>query len=136
MKLDKKRALAARTFGVGKERILFNVNRLEEIKEAITKQDIRDLRKDGAIKIKEIKGKRVLVRRRTRRRVGSMRKKVNKGKEEYMIITRKLRKYVAYLRLTQKINDEVYLRLRKEIRARMFKSKAQIKEHIEQIQKA
>ena len=47
MNLSKKKALAARTLNVGKARILFNVQRLGEIKEAITKQDIRDLHKEG-----------------------------------------------------------------------------------------
>ena len=57
MKLDKKQ-LVARTFNVGIDRIVFNKERLAEIKEAITKQDIRDLTKDGAITIREIKGRR------------------------------------------------------------------------------
>ncbi len=54
MNLRKKKALAARTFGVGLSRIEFLEPRLDEIKEAITKQDIRDLYKDGAIRIKNI----------------------------------------------------------------------------------
>ena len=43
MKLEGKKDLVARTLGVGKGRIVFNVQRLEEIKQAITKQDIKDL---------------------------------------------------------------------------------------------
>ena len=58
MNLRKKKALAARTFGVGVSRVEFMEPRLEEIKEAITKQDIRDLVKDGAIKIKNIRNTR------------------------------------------------------------------------------
>ena len=55
MNLAKKKSLAARVFGVGKSRVVFAKSRLNEIKEAITKQDIRDLKKDGAITILEIK---------------------------------------------------------------------------------
>jgi len=41
MKLDKKKNLAKRVLNVGKERIIFVKERLSEIKEAITKQDIK-----------------------------------------------------------------------------------------------
>ena len=58
MNLGKKKQLAIRTFGVGKERIIFVKSRLEEIKEAITKQDIRELYREGAIRIQEPKGRR------------------------------------------------------------------------------
>ena len=55
MNLRAKKQLAANTFGVGKGRIAFVNERIEEIKEAITKQDMRNLQKDGAIIIKEIR---------------------------------------------------------------------------------
>ena len=74
MNLEKKKMLAARTLGVGKARIIFNVARINEIKEAITKQDIRDLAADKAILIREIKGTKKKVKRKTRRRAGSIKK--------------------------------------------------------------
>ena len=40
MNLGKKKQLAARTLGVGKSRVHFVNENLNEIKEAITKQDI------------------------------------------------------------------------------------------------
>ena len=58
MNLNKKKELAKRTFNVGEERIVFVESRLKDIKEAITKQDMRDLRQDKAIIIKEKKGRR------------------------------------------------------------------------------
>ena len=58
MKLDKKKALAAKVLNVGKGRIIFVEPRLEEIKEAITKEDIRNLKADGAIIIREVKARR------------------------------------------------------------------------------
>ena len=57
MNLRSKKQLAANTFGVGKSRIMFVNERIEEIKEAITKQDMRNLLQDGAIIIKEVKGR-------------------------------------------------------------------------------
>jgi len=130
MKLDKKKALAANVLKVGKGRIQFDKDRLEEIKEAITKQDIRDLHKEGLIKIKEKKGRRKIVKRK-RRGAGSIKKKVKKRKQEYVKITRKLRNYAQGLKKLGKINEEDYKRLRKEIKAKVFKSKAQLKENLE-----
>ena len=54
MKLDKKRALASKVLNVGKERVIFVNTRLEEIKNAITRQDIKDLLREGAIKSKDL----------------------------------------------------------------------------------
>jgi large subunit ribosomal protein L19e len=80
MNLGKKKALAARTFGVGESRIEFVKPRLEEIKEAITKQDIRDLYKDGAIKIKNIKGRKTATIKKKKRSTGKIRNKFFKSK--------------------------------------------------------
>lgn len=133
MQLNKKKELAARSLKVGKDRIIFNKERLDEIKEAITKQDIRDLFKDKAIIIKEIKGRRKFVKRKTRRRGGSIKKKVNKRKKEYMIITRKLRAYLSGLKKKGILTREDYWQLRKEIRTREFRSLANMKEKINHI---
>lgn len=130
MKLDKKKALTVRTLGVGSSRIIFNKERLGEIKDAITKQDIRDLLKDKAITVREIKGRKKLVKRSTRRRAGSVRKKVNKSKQEYVILTRKLRKFIKELRKKEILDSVSYRKLRKEIRAKDFRSKSHLKEHI------
>jgi len=65
MNLGKKKELAKRTLKVGKG----------EIKEAITKQDIRDLKREGAIVIKNIKGRRK-VKKKKKKGVGNIRKKI------------------------------------------------------------
>ncbi|HLF53996.1 MAG TPA: 50S ribosomal protein L19e [Candidatus Nanoarchaeia archaeon] len=130
MKLENKKRFAANVLGVGKGRILFNNSRLSEIKEAMTRQDIKDLFSDGAIAIKEIKGRRKIEKRRNRRRAGSIRVPVKKTKQRYMIITRKLRGYLSELRKAEKIDDKTFLMLRKEIRASNFKDKGRLKERI------
>ena len=132
MKLENKKQLAAHTLGVGKGRVVFNTQRLEEIKEAITKQDIRDLFASGAIFLREIKGRRAVVRRKIRRKSGSIRKPARNKKREYIIITRKLRAYIYELLKLKRLTKEQYIKLRKEIRARIFKSKAQLKERLTQ----
>ena len=129
MKLNKKKELAKRTLNVGKNRIVFLESRLDEIKDAITKQDIRDLKKEGAIVIKEIKGKRK-VGKKKKKSVGNIRKKVRMRKKDYVIMTRKLRNYLSQLKKSGKISKEDEKELRKKIRNKFFRSKAHLKEQI------
>lgn len=133
MKLENKKELAARTLGVGKNRIIFNIHRLNEIKEAITKNDIKDLYKNQAISIKEIKGRRKVTKRKTRRKAGSIRKKIKAKKQNYVILTRKFRNYLFFLKNKNQISKEVFLKLRKEIRASKFKDLNQLKERISEM---
>jgi len=77
MNLRSKKQLAANTFGVGKSRIMFVNERIEEIKEAITKQDMRNLLQDGAIIIKEVKGRSKNVGKKKKRKFSKRRKNVN-----------------------------------------------------------
>lgn len=129
MNLNLKKKLAVKTLGVGKSRIMFNESRLDEIKEAITRQDIRDLVKSKAIIIKEIKGRRKKIKRKTRVREGKRKIKVNISKQKYVKLTRKLRRYVKEMKLQGKIDKEKYKELRRQIKIKMFKSKRNLKEH-------
>src|SRR3989344_5543852 len=135
MNLAKKKSLAARVFGVGKSRVVLAKSRLNEIKEAITKQDIRDLKKDGAIGVLEIKGRKTKPAAKTRKGPGKVKKKVNKGKKEYMAMTRKLRKQLYHIKNSGEIAKEDYKDARKKIRNRFFKSKSHLKEHLGIIKK-
>lgn len=130
MKLTNKKELVARTLGIGKDRIVFNSERLNEIKEAITKQDIRDLLQSKAIAIKQVRGRKTIVKRKNRRRKGSIRKIVRDSKRDYIILTRKLRNYITELRNKGKMSKEMYSQLRKEIKAKSFKDKSHLKERI------
>ncbi len=130
MKLEGKKQLVERTFGVGKSRILFNQKRLAEVKEAITKQDIRDLVADGAIIIKEISGTLARKKRKTRRRAGSIKVKVRRSKKDYISLTRKLRRYLSDLKEKSKISQSDFENLRKQIRASEFRSLTHMKERI------
>ena len=134
MNLSKKKKLAKRTFGVGENRIVFVESRLNDIKEAITKQDMRDLRQDKAIIIKEKKGRKKVIRKR-RRSTGNIRKKINTRKRDYVILTRKLRKYVSEIKNQGKISKEEVDDIRKKIRNKAFRSKSHLKEYIEGLRK-
>ena len=131
MNLTIKKELASKVLKVGKNRIHFNSENLAEIKEAITKQDIRDLHEAGIITIKEITGRKKIVRRKTRRGPGKIKKTVNKRKQVYVKITRKLRNYIKELKKLGRITNEDYKTLRKKIRMRAFRSKAHLREQLE-----
>ena len=103
MKLENKKDFASNVLGAGKGRIIFNKSRLSEIKEAMTRQDIRDLFASGAISIAEIKGRKKIEKRLTRRRAGSRRQPAIDKKRQYIITTRKLRAYLSELRKAEKI---------------------------------
>lgn len=131
MQLAKKKDLAAKVLKVGKGRIVFAEGRLNEIKEAISRMDIIDLHKSGAIIIREVSGRKKIVKRKNRRRVGKIKQTVNNRKAEYVIITRKLRAFVRGAFRAGKIDAEEKREIRKQIRSRKFKSKRQLKEHLE-----
>ncbi len=135
MKLDKKKAIASKVFKVGKERIVFLEPRLEEIKEAITKEDIRGLKADGAILIKDIKARRSAPKKKVKRSQGNIRKKAKDTKREYMIMTRKLRKHVANLKDKKVLNRDEVSDIRNKIRNRHFKSQAQLREYVGELKK-
>jgi large subunit ribosomal protein L19e len=132
MNLAKRKELASKVLGVGKKRILFNEESLTEIKEAITRQDIKDLHKSGAISIREVNGRKKIVKRKNRRRTGKIKKKVNHRKREYIIITRKLRAFTRGLVRTGAIDKEKNREIRRQIRSRKFKSKRHLKESLEE----
>ena len=133
MNLAKRKALAAKVLGVGKNRVIFSKDNLGEIKEAITRMDILDLHKSGAIKIREVSGRKKIVRRKHRRRTGKIKGNVSRRKAEYVIITRKLRKFVRGLVRTGKVDKDRNRELRRQIRARKFKSKRHLNDSLEEL---
>ena len=132
MNLAKKKELAAKVLKVGKNRIVFVEEHLSEIKEAITRLDILDLHKARAIQIKKVSGRKKIVRRKHRRRTGKVKNKVKNRKQEYVIVTRKLRAFVRGLVRTGAIDKEQNRDIRKQIRSRGFKSKRHLKESLEE----
>ncbi|MBS3080702.1 50S ribosomal protein L19e [Candidatus Pacearchaeota archaeon] len=130
MNLAKKKLLAAKILKVGKNRVAFSPDSLSEIKEAITKQDIKNLYDEAKITIKPVKGRRKIIKRMRRRGPGKIKKKIKKRKQLYVKLTRKLRGYLKELKNKNMISKDVYWELRKKIRAKSFKSKAHIKEYL------
>ena len=130
MNLGKKKSLAARTLNVGEGRIVFINSRLDEIKEAITKQDIRDLKNSGAIVIREIKGRRKTKRISKKKRDGNVRIKINVRKKRYVTLTRKLRKYISLMKENGKLSNIEFKNIRRKIRNKEFKSLNDLKAYL------
>ena len=135
MNLRGKKALAARALNVGKGRIRFIEERLEEIKDAITTQDMITLVKNGAIQIKPIKGRLKNVSRTTRRGQGKIKKKIRGTKQAYVKKTRKLRATIKAMKNNESITGEEYKKLRVHIKASKIKSKSHLTEHIREMRK-
>jgi len=132
MNLRKKKKLIARILKVGVGRIKLNSEMQEEIKEAITRQDIKDLKKEKIVSVKQIKGRKKKVKRKTKRRQGSIKKKVNVRKRNYMILTRKLREHIKNLKDKGEISKEEYCDLRKKIKAKRFRDFAHLKNSLKE----
>ena len=135
MNLGKKKKLAMRTLKVGNSRIVFLESRLDEIKEAITKQDINDLVKSGAIIIKEEKGRRKVHKSGKSKSQGNVRKKKRNRKRGYIILTRNMRKYSRSLKSEGKISREKLSDIMKKIRNKDFKNKSQVREYLAGVKK-
>jgi len=135
MNLRKKKELAAKALKVGKHRICFNQEGLSEIKEAITKQDIKTLHEEGIITIKNVHGRKRIVKRHSRRGPGKIKMKVRHRKQDYVKMTRKLRRHLKSLRTSKDIDRELYYSLRKKIKMKAFKNINHFKESIDIMKK-
>jgi len=130
MNLRKKKMLAAKTLGVGKNKIVFVKSRIDEIKEAITKQDIRDLYNEGAILIRQVMGRRKVERKRKKISVGNVRKKIKARKRKYIIMTRKLRKHLKEWGKNKETSRTQVEGVRKKIKNKEFKNKFNLNEYL------
>jgi large subunit ribosomal protein L19e len=136
LRLQKK--LTARILKVGKNKVWIDPDRMEDIKEAITSEDIRELIRDKAIKKKLTKGvkARAGAKRKKRkkkgrkRRTGRIKKRINKRKQKYVKNIRKLRNYLKSIRKQNKISSKEHNKLKKLIKAGYLTSKKNIEEYI------
>ncbi len=131
--LSFQRELAARTLGVGKGRIRFNPERLEDIEDAITREEIRKLYKQGAIEVVQPAGtSRGRARSRTRRRGPGSRKGTRESrKERWMRQVRALRRTLRELRERGEVDAKLYRRLYLLIKGGAIRSRRRLMEVLE-----
>ncbi len=132
LKLQKR--IAAKILGIGINNVFFEPERITEIKDAITRQDVEDLIKDKAIKKRPIGGNkrrsgkiRDLRRIKGRKRgVGKKRKRVGTRKRDYINRIRKIRTLLKHMKDKKEISSEKYNSSRKLAKASVIKTKREL----------
>jgi len=143
MKVDNQKRLAARILKCSKKRIKFDPDRLSDIKEAITKADIKGLIKDKAITKIHARG---VSRGRARKRLVQKRKGKQKGegsrkgsqsarlpsKKRWMNKIRAQRAFLKMLKEKKIIDDKLYRDLYLKSKGGFFRSRRHIKLYLEE----
>lgn len=136
--LQSQKRIAAAVLNVGMTAVKFDTNRLAEIKEAITTQDIAQLIKDGAIAKRPVLGNKRRagkyrdLRKKKGRRRGMGKKKVRVGfrKEDYMDKIRGIRAFLSNQKNIGKISTKTYQKARKLAKAGEIKNKKELLNYI------
>jgi large subunit ribosomal protein L19e len=139
MKLTTQKRIAAKLLKVGKTSVKFDPNKISDIKEAITKADIRGLIRDKAIMPSKSKGsisKGRLRKKITQKRKGRLKGKgTRKGKrtarlskkEEWIMKVRAQRKFIKELEKKKLISRKTYREIYGKIKGNYFRSRNHIK---------
>jgi len=127
--------LAARILKVGQSKIWIDPESIEDVKNAITRSDIKKLIGKKVIKVKRDKLK--LPKPKKKRKKGPGSRKGAKGarlskKEVWMSTIRPLRKMIKDLRDEEKITKTDYRKLYKLIKSGIFRSRSHLKLYLEQ----
>ncbi|MBI2657863.1 50S ribosomal protein L19e [Candidatus Woesearchaeota archaeon] len=136
--LDVQRRLAAKILKCGRNRIRFDPGRLDEIKEAITKTDIRSLISNGAISRKRVLStSRFWARKKAAQKASGRQKGFGsrKGKKtarlepkrEWINKIRLQRGFIKSLRDNEQISDEAYHELYAKSKGGFFRSLRHLK---------
>ena len=143
MNLANKRRIVSDLLGIGKDRIWFDEDRAEDIKSAITRDDLRVLLREGAIRVKQKVGtsrgraKKIAKQKSKGRRKGpGSRKGVKTSrlprKEIWKVKIRGFRNFFLELRKKGVINQKTYHNLRVKAKSGIFRSKRHVKLYLEE----
>lgn len=143
MKVDIQRALAARILKVGQNRIWFDPERIEDISIAITRNDIRSLIHEGAIKkrydigVSRVRARIIAEKKKLgkRRGEGSRKGKATTympKKQAWMTKIRAIRRELRKLRENKNIAVSSYRRLYRYANGGTFKSIAHLHRFIKE----
>jgi len=137
MDLSAQRRIAASVLNCGVGRVVFDEAQASRIKEAITKQDMRGLVKEGIVSAAQKKGvSRVRARKRIVQRRGGKQQGAGtrKGratarlpsKDRWMAKVRAQRTLLKELRATEKISQEQFKELYAKVKGDFFRSRRHI----------
>lgn len=143
MNLTSKRRMAASLLKVGENRVSMDNNNLKEIKEAITKADIRGLINHGIISAKRktshshVRSRDIKNQKRKGRRAGhGSRKGVatsrQQPKRQWMGRVRLQRAFLLELKSKNLIINQTYRLLRNKIKGGYFRSRRHIKLYLDE----
>jgi len=135
--------LAAQVMKCSPNRVVLNPTRLDDIKEAITKADIKSLIIDKAITEKPVAGtsrskaKKILVQKRKNRQKGPGSRKGKRTarlsqKKAWTYKVRIQRKFLKELKLKKLITTSTYQTLYRKSKGGFFRSKRHIKLYMEE----
>lgn len=141
MNLIVQKRIAADIFGCSKKRVVFDQERLSDIKEAITKADLRGLVSEGAIQKVQEKGvsrsrakKRHEQRKKGRQRGQGKRKGTanarNPSKREWINKIRLQRRLLKTMKDNELIPSDVYRMLYLKAKGGFFRSKKHLQHYI------
>jgi large subunit ribosomal protein L19e len=143
MNLSVQKRLAASILSCSPKRVWFDPSRLDEIKEVITKQDLRSLISDGTIRKIQAKGvsrvranARMVQRRKGRQAGGGSRKGTanthRDTKLDWMERVRVQRAFVAQMRGHQSISHDAAKDVLRKVKGGFFRSRRHIKLYLEE----
>jgi large subunit ribosomal protein L19e len=138
--IAKKRELVARILDVGANRVRFEPDRLEDIADSITRENIRSLVKSGAIWTIQPKGssRGRAIKKRSVWKVHGKGPGSKKGKktarvgkkEVYVVRTRSMRYHLKVMKERKDISNNTYWHLYKKVNGGQVRSLAHLRELI------
>lgn len=134
MKLSMQKRLASELLKCGVSRVRFDPERLEDIEDAITREDVRRLIEDGVIYKLQARGVSGAGAEAKRKGPGSRKGgkySILPRKRRWIMRVRAQRRYIAGLRDRGVIDAKIYRRLYRLVKAGVFKSVAAVEEYIE-----
>jgi|SRR3989344_815692 len=141
MDLYSQKRLAAKVAGVGVDKVTINTARVDEVKEAITKADVRALIKSGAITIEDV---RTPSRFRAKQRRAQKKKGKGKGQgtkkgrqkarvgKTWMNKIRAMRLLLKDLKDQKKLTNETYRDLYLKAKGGFFRDMGHLRFYLEQ----
>ena len=142
MNLRSKRRIVSDLLGVGKDRVWFDEERADDIKAAITRDDLRMLLREGAVRVKQKQGiSRFRAKKNAKQKAKGRRKGAGSrkgkptarlsGKDVWMTKIRTLRKFFTEMRDRGTITQKTYSVLRRKAKGGLFRSKRHVKLYLE-----
>jgi large subunit ribosomal protein L19e len=140
--LKKKRELIARMLGIGANRVKFEPDKLDDIADSITREDLRSLVKRGTIWTTKVKGTsrgRAKTKQAIRKKSGlgpgskKGKKTARMGKKSaYVTRIRSMRHHLKVLKDRNEINRQTYWSIYKKVNGGQVRSVSHLREIVKQ----